>query len=296
VARRQFRGRFAIASQLARLSRHRTIEVTFANRLTIQADLSEPKYWELRVGDFGIEEAVWRLLVTTVVDGDAVMDVGANWGFISLLAAALVGPNGRVAAFEPNRRCVEQLRGHGAHALAPWLQVHHRAVSERSGELVRLSVPRFPYLDTGALVTLAPRANAQTVETITLDEVWRQWGMPRVRLLKIDVNGGEAAVVRGADALLRSGACEYVVAEVSDWTAHFGVTARATLLELAARGFSEIYLMDPEPPYWRPLNPDAWHSLPASSNVCAARSGLSSALLDRITACSAAAALRVGQI
>ena len=47
------------------------------------------------------EELTTALLIETIKEGDIVVDIGANIGYFTLLAARLVGENGRVYAFEP---------------------------------------------------------------------------------------------------------------------------------------------------------------------------------------------------
>ena len=58
-------------------------------------------YWEYWITDF-----VWR----NVKPGQVALDLGANHGYYTLLLADLVGPGGRVHAFEPNPRLLELLR------------------------------------------------------------------------------------------------------------------------------------------------------------------------------------------
>jgi hypothetical protein len=57
-------------------------------------------YWE-----YWITEFIWR----NAKPGQVALDVGANHGYYTLLLADLVGPNGKVHAFEPNPRLAELL-------------------------------------------------------------------------------------------------------------------------------------------------------------------------------------------
>ena len=80
-------------------------------------------YWEFWISDF-----IWRNLRP----GFRVLDVGANLGYYTVLAADLVGPQGQVTAFEPNPRMFELLqRNAGINGFSQWTDCSARAVSCR---------------------------------------------------------------------------------------------------------------------------------------------------------------------
>ncbi len=136
MARTEFRGHFLLASLLARLAgKERLCHVSFAGRVSTVVDLSVSKYWFLKLGKF--EEGVGRLFVTALREGDVVYDVGANWGFYTLLSAALVGESGSVAAFEPGAASFAQLQSHVSSARLLQVKLEHCAVTETSGSTVR---------------------------------------------------------------------------------------------------------------------------------------------------------------
>ena len=72
--------------------------------------------------------------------GDEMLDVGANIGMMSLLAARLVGPGGRVDAFEPHPGCVERVREILDENRIGHVHVHPIALSDREGTAV-LTLP-----------------------------------------------------------------------------------------------------------------------------------------------------------
>lgn len=135
--------------------------------------------------------------------GDCFVDVGANKGDFALLAARLVGDAGRVLAFEPepNNCCwIErtlELNGSRNVRLFPL------ALSDEDGEaMLRLS------RQSGAhtlLPGLPGRSEAERrVPVRTLDSLLDELGSPRIDLLKLDVEGSELRVLRGAQRVLRS--------------------------------------------------------------------------------------------
>jgi FkbM family methyltransferase len=140
------------------------------------------------------EPAVQRALEKHLKPGAVFYDVGANVGFLSLLAAKLVGPSGHVVCFEPFGAVVpilrQNLEQNGMHNY----EIVEAAVGDRAGT-ARLAT------DRGSLrAMLTDDADAATdVRLVTLDEVDK--GAPAV--VKIDVEGAESRVLRGMTNMLR---------------------------------------------------------------------------------------------
>lgn len=143
----------------------------------------------------GYEPPVLRAFVEHVGPGSVVADVGANVGYYTLIASRLVGPTGKVVAFEPLPRNLLYLRSHISVNGLNNVHVVEGAVSDQSGEL------SFNARTNPAMGFLSETGNFR-VATMALDAVWRQLALPPPNLIKIDVEGGEAAVLRGAQSLL----------------------------------------------------------------------------------------------
>lgn len=151
---------------------------------------------------FGVYElAVTQLLCAYLKAGDTFVDVGANLGYYSILAAQAVGPGGRVVAFEPNDRVRSRLQRNAALNGFAQLQIRSEAVGETSG-IVRLVEPSgsgndgLSYVDTAGSSTTGVE-----VRSVRLDAVLAQCPA----LIKVDVEGGEASVFAGARGLLERG-------------------------------------------------------------------------------------------
>lgn len=134
-----------------------------------------------------------------VVPGSVVFDIGANVGYYTILASRLAGPKGKVAAFEPVPRNLEFLRRHIAVNRAENVTVFPLACSDRSGET------SFFCGSNPAMGSLyAVGGEKVTVETAALDSLIEKIGaMPDV--IKIDVEGAEAEVIRGAMDTIKQG-------------------------------------------------------------------------------------------
>ena len=131
--------------------------------------------------------------------GGVFVDVGCSEGDFALIAARIVGPGGRVVAFEPDPGNVGVIRDNVALNGFAWVEVHPIALSDRDGEaeLFRSSVSGWHSLLPG----LEHRdRDVITVPVARLDS----FALDRLDMIKIDVEGAEVAVLEGArDSIAR---------------------------------------------------------------------------------------------
>ena len=145
--------------------------------------------------------------------GDVFVDVGANWGYFSLAAAHWVGPGGRVIAFEPEPRLYRMLVANAAANGITWIEAHSTAVAAGEG-FQPFAAFRAEDGNWGSSHAVAPGAHTDMVcATLGLDVVLDRCGVGQVRLVKIDVEGGEAGVLAGMRAGLAAGRYRYVMLE-----------------------------------------------------------------------------------
>lgn len=143
--------------------------------------------------------------VLSLLDGEALfVDAGANVGVWAVAAAKLsaLHPGLRVLAIEPQEDVCERLRA----GLAPWLasgvaEVERVALSERREDLaMRIGIGS----GTFGVASPAPQLPAsRSIEAVPLDDLVRH--RPGDIILKVDVEGHELAVLRGAGESLASG-------------------------------------------------------------------------------------------
>lgn len=149
------------------------------------------------------ERATTELFKKLLQPGMIFVDVGANIGYFSLLAAKLVGPEGKVYAFEPEPGNHDLLRKNIELNSYSNIQAIQKAVSDKSeSTLLFLSA-----LDTGShsLYSEAARGLQESVEitTTTIDEFLESEGWPSIDLMKIDVEGAELVVLAGMENLVK---------------------------------------------------------------------------------------------
>jgi FkbM family methyltransferase len=170
------------------------------------ADLRTPT--GLRLYRYGLVDPLADLLRACLAPGDVVVDGGANIGVFTLIAAAAVGPHGRVIACEPSRETTPLLQANVALNGFEWVTTCAVALGERTGSA------EFWSFGAGAgLSSLArpadQRAASYRVAVRTLDEVTQD--AATVRLVKLDLEGAELSALRGARRLLEVDRPDWVI-------------------------------------------------------------------------------------
>jgi FkbM family methyltransferase len=169
--------------------------------------------------------------------GDVVVDIGANIGYVSLLAASLVGPTGAVIAFEPVPSIADLLEAN-ARRNGLTIDVRRQVVSDTPGsvEIFKSAGTNIGRSGTaGGVGTVSEGVVPAVTATDAIDpELW-----PRIRLIKIDTEGDEQRALRGLgpvlDALAPGAA---VLVEISpDDLAQRGGSAAEVLDSLRDKGF-----------------------------------------------------------
>jgi FkbM family methyltransferase len=132
-----------------------------------------------------------------VAPGQTAVDVGANLGFVTTMLASIVGPEGRVLSFEPSPTVFEKLRKTvGANRLEQVIPFNVGCGSSSSiMQLNRVTD------SSGNASIVAAGADAQEIRVERLDDVAEVWAA-QVSLLKIDTEGYEPEVLRGAERLI----------------------------------------------------------------------------------------------
>jgi FkbM family methyltransferase len=135
------------------------------------------------------------------VPGMTFYDVGANIELFFLLAVQLVGPSGRVTAFEADPEIVARLREHAARNQFSWVHVKAKAVWSEPRTVLFARADPGVSLDGGLghIVDFAGKDTIQ-IDAVSLDGYTRT--SPTPDFIKGDVEGAEVDVFRGTRRVL----------------------------------------------------------------------------------------------
>jgi FkbM family methyltransferase len=146
---------------------------------------------------FGVwEPDVSRIIEESLEPGDVFVDVGANIGYDTLLAASCVRPNGRVVSIEASPRTFALLqRNLTVNEISSNVRAVKAAVADRPGTLELYEVDT---ANIGAATTLASRGGSlvASVEALPLEQILTPDERSRLRLIKMDVEGAEPPILR----------------------------------------------------------------------------------------------------
>lgn len=188
----------------------------WATRLSSLLTMKTPRGYKLRFYPSSVSATMWcnprfferdeEVLSKNLRAGDVFVDVGANVGALSLTASKIVGLSGRVFSIEAHPTTVKYLRGNVKLNAADNVVVIHAAAGDHEGSVPFRSIRSD---DQNRVVT-----SGIDVPLSTLDLL-----LPKVaiRLLKIDVEGFELFVLRGAQSVLERTHMIYF----ESWEEHF---------------------------------------------------------------------------
>jgi FkbM family methyltransferase len=182
-----------------------------------------------------------RFIVDLIVEhakpGSIVVDVGANIGSVSIPVAAVM-PECEVYAFEPNPSAMRKFRRNLALNHVANLHAFEIGIADSSGTLNFHSQEN----DLGVSSFLPPDRETANVNQIevrvdTLDNLSRQWVEP-VSVIKVDVEGFEVQVLRGAATLISE---QRPIIIFEHWDSHFSSAHEAQGKRRALKDFLSVH-------------------------------------------------------
>jgi FkbM family methyltransferase len=170
--------------------------------------------------------------------GDIFVDIGACFGYHTISSALRVGFTGQVYALEPQPDMFATLQNNLLENDLNNVTADHLALSDQAETL---QLHRFADLGVGhTSISSQGREVSQVISTaaVTLDDYAERRGINNVTLVKLDVEGAELKVLRGATRLLSASSPPMWVMEINDETAGAcGYHPRDLLALLAQHGY-----------------------------------------------------------
>lgn len=197
-----------------------------------------PSYRTLATGLY--ERAVVAVARSTVQSGMTVIDIGANIGFYSTLFSRLVGPSGRVFAFEPDPEAFSCLEQNLQRNSCSNVVANRQAVSGTVGlaRFVRKDFER-------GFLSKAATPNTSEVQTTTLDEFMAKQGGCSVDFVKMDIEGAEVSALSGMQQIARANPALRLIVEVNSGALErSGYSEESLRLALSGLGYERAALLE----------------------------------------------------
>lgn len=175
--------------------------VTLVDRVRMRPPLADENGRFVFINGYWPGERITRQFIDCIRPGDTVLDIGANIGYFTLVAAHLAGPSGHVHAFEASPVVLPILRENIR--LNPHLNItlHPAAVSDHAGEIEFHTAAAGQLGYSSIRSSLAATQSVDRVPAITVDSLCDE--LPRVSFIKVDVEGAEQLVLTGARRLIQ---------------------------------------------------------------------------------------------
>ncbi len=216
----------------------------WANRRLL-LDLGEPAGQGQSIYFSRVYERGTTAVVTALLGlGDWFVDVGANIGWFTTLAAGLVGPEGRVIAFEPHPVAYQDLNHNVSANNAANVHIQRKAVGSHEGiaEIVLTHGPIH-----GTRVRDTEEASSNSVPLVALDDALRNAFRlgERLRLvIKVDVEGFESEVLAGSQKLNQAAHPIWIIEASANSARRNGHTISEVFSTLLPAGYDRFYSID----------------------------------------------------
>lgn len=218
-----------VTELLHRRMRRPKVEATYRNQygVILRLDLTDLIQRSIYYDTWECDEL--NLLIDVMRPGDVMLDIGANIGLFSMVGAGAAGVTGEVHAFEPIPencdRFVENLHLNGFANV----RLNEMAVADYRGQ-VRLAIDAGMASSSGSntsgCFTISKLTNPvrEVIAAVdTIDSYAEEHLRERqIRLVKIDVEGAEAAVLKGMRSTLAAHRADIVLLEVNLYTLSLG--------------------------------------------------------------------------
>ncbi|MEZ6115772.1 MAG: FkbM family methyltransferase [Pirellulaceae bacterium] len=240
-------GRFRASEWLGRRVRQPFVGTMDSEqgRLEFECDLRDSIAREVFfTGRYEPQETI--LLQRLLNAGQTFVDVGANWGYFSLLAAQVVGANGKVLSCEPDPRLYSLLQSNLQRNHLRQVHALQLAISNQHGtaQLQGFEEDQGNWGVSRIRVSTEPDdlpQNTFTAQTQPLDDVLDQLGIKTVDLVKLDIEGAEALALQGMRTGLREHRYRLLLVEFHPTLLpEFGTSAAELADQICEAGYTAL--------------------------------------------------------
>lgn len=215
---------FPCKSRIANVLREQTRDRNFSTIIRLQCgkriclNLDDYISYDLFTkGVYGMESNLEPIIKNLLKEGMTFFDIGAHMGYYTLQAAAHVGDEGQVHAFEPVSSTFEHLKKNISLNGFTHVFANRYIVHEQNG---RKEIFIGDIKNTGSSTVVkkldSVDQKVEKVDCIAVDQYVSQKGLLQVNLAKIDVEGNELSVLKGMRKLLQEQKDLSLIIEIHD--------------------------------------------------------------------------------
>lgn len=204
-----------LGKQLIKFLKNQKRPVDIGNGIKMYFDYTNPRLSHI-IYDVDIEEGkIKQAFLDLIQDGDIVIDVGANIGEYSLIAAQKVKQNGQVISIEPLKETVQTLKNNFQLNNFSNFEIINKVIGNETKK-----VNLYKQLDGGTMgfvdssLTGRNFNKAGEVEMTTIDEILLTRNLENVKVMKIDIEGYEFELLKGAKESLKNKKIKNLIIEV----------------------------------------------------------------------------------
>ena len=137
------------------------------------------------------------MISKTIQEGNIVLEVGACWGYYTVLLSNIVGKNGQVLAFEPQKNAFDIICRNIEINKCKNVAVYPYALSNENGNSVIYSLPKRLFFSSLGK-NFDEEYAVEECKTYRLDDFWGS----SIDVIKIDIEGAECLFLEGADKII----------------------------------------------------------------------------------------------
>lgn len=154
------------------------------------------------IGQHILRDGVWEPhfdeVIKLIGDGSCVVDIGANFGYNSVLMAKKTGPNGKLYAFEPQRLMFQQLNANIVLNDIQNAYTYNFALSNESGKVLTMEPIKYDQSSVN-IGALSIGSGGEPVKTTKLDDL----ELGNINFIKLDAQGYEKFILQGAEKTIK---------------------------------------------------------------------------------------------
>lgn len=189
------------------------------------------------------ESWITKVIMNRVKKSMNVIEIGANFGYYSLIMADKVGEGGKIFAFEANPMIVELLNDNLLiNGFSDRAKVENMAVTDKVGEVV-LNIPYKFYGDSSIVQLEHVSTEKLHVRSMSLDTYFEKFTEP-IDFIKIDAEGSEPLIFNGMKELISKNPHVQIVCEFCQESISASEEPRTFLEKLRSYGFKLHYISE----------------------------------------------------